>query len=136
MLGSPTTAANPWHLLFAAVPVLLVLVASARSATRRSTRFSVLHAIQSGTATPASPSRLTRALARVSLPVPLALGLTDLLARRHRAIRLAAAIAVTGAAVVFALSMEASLDAQAPARSATSPTSCRCSSTPSTPCCS
>ena len=113
MLGSPTTAANPWHLVFAAVPVLLVLVASARSATRRSTRFSVLHAIQSGTATPASPSRLTRALARVSLPVPLALGLTDLLARRHRAIRLAAAIAVTGAAVVFALSMEASLDAQA-----------------------
>ena len=50
--------------------------------------------------------------ARRSLPVPLALGLKDLLARRHRARRLAGAIVVTGAAVVFALSMQASLDAR------------------------
>jgi putative ABC transport system permease protein len=42
-----------------------------------------------------------------------ALGLKDLLARRHRTLRLAGAIAITGAAIVFALSMEASLDAQA-----------------------
>jgi putative ABC transport system permease protein len=112
MLGSPTTAASPWHLLFASFPVLIVLVASARASTRRSTRFSVLHALQAGAAAPASRSRLARAIGRSSLPLPLSLGLKDLLARRHRAIRLAGAITVTGAAVVFALSMEASLDAR------------------------
>ena len=112
VLGSLTTAASPWHLLVAGVPVLLVLVGSARSSTRRSTRFTVLQAIESGAPSPASRSRLARAIARAPLPVPLALGLTDLLARRHRALRLGGAIAVTGAAVVFALSMKASLDAQ------------------------
>ena len=112
MLGSPTTAANPWHLLVAAIPVLLVLMASARSSTRRATRFSTLQAIQAGTAAPAPPSRVARTIARASLPIPLALGLKDLLARRHRAIRLAGAIVVTGAAIVFALSMKASLDAR------------------------
>ena len=112
MLGSPTTAANPWHLLVASIPVLLVLIGSARSSTRRATRFSALQAIQAGTAAPAPRSRLARTIARASLPIPLALGLKDLLARRHRAIRLAGAIVVTGAAIVFALSMKASLDAQ------------------------
>jgi ABC-type lipoprotein release transport system permease subunit len=114
MIGSPTTAASAWHLLAAGLPVLLVLVASARSSSRRSTRLSALQAIRSGAAMPAARSRLGRAMARASLPVPLALGLGDLLARRHRAIRLAGAIAVSGAAIVFALSMEATLDAQAP----------------------
>jgi ABC-type lipoprotein release transport system permease subunit len=112
MLGSPTTAASPWHLLVAGIPVLLVLIASARSSTRRSTRFTVLQAIQSGAPSPAPRSRLTRAVACAPLPVPLALGLKDLLASRRRALRLAGAIAVTGAAIVFALSMQASLDAQ------------------------
>jgi putative ABC transport system permease protein len=112
MLGSPTTAASPWHLVVASCPVLLILVAGARSSTRRSTRFSVLHALQSGAPSPSSRSRLARAIARAMLPLPLALGLKDLLARRRRAIRLGGAIAVTGAAIVFALSMEASLDAQ------------------------
>jgi putative ABC transport system permease protein len=112
MLGAPTTAANPWHLLAAGIPVLLVLIASARSSTRRATRFSALQAIQAGAPAPAPRSRLARTLAGASLPVPLAIGLKDLLARRHRAIRLAGAIAVTGAAVVFALSMQASLDAR------------------------
>ena len=112
MLGSPTTAANPWHLLVAAIPVLLVLFGSARSSTRRATRFSALQAIQAGTPAPAPRSRLARTIARASLPIPLALGLKDLLARRRRAIRLAGAIAVTGAAIVVALSMKASLDAQ------------------------
>ena len=112
MLGSPTTAASPWHLLVASFPVLVVLVASARASTRRSTRFSVLHALQAGAAAPASPSRLAWTIGRSSLPLPLSLGLKDLLARRRRAIRLAGAIALTGAAVVFALSMKASLDAQ------------------------
>jgi putative ABC transport system permease protein len=114
VLGSPTTAASPWHLLVAGCPVLLVLLGSARSATRRSTRFTVLQAIESGAAAPASRSRLARAMTRAPLPVPLALGLKDLLARRHRAVRLGGAIAVTGAAIVFALSMQASLDAQPP----------------------
>jgi putative ABC transport system permease protein len=112
MLGSPTTAASPWHLLAAACPVLLVLLAGVRGSTRRSTRFSALQAIQSGTPSPASRSRLARAIARAPLPVPLALGLKDLLARRHRAVRLGGAIVVTGAAVVVALSMQASLDAR------------------------
>jgi putative ABC transport system permease protein len=112
MLGSPTITADPWHLLIASAPVLLVLVASVRGATRRSTRFGVLHAIQAGTPSPAPRSRLARAIADAPLPLPLALGLKDLLARRHRARRLAGAIAVTGAAIVFALSMQASLDAR------------------------
>jgi putative ABC transport system permease protein len=112
MLGSPTIAASPWHLLVASFPVLLILVASARSSTQRSTRFSALQALQTGAAAPASRSRLGRVVTRAPLPVALALGLRDLLARRHRAIRLASAIAVTGAAIVFALSMEATLDAQ------------------------
>ena len=112
MLGAPTTAANPSHLLAAGIPVLLVLIAGARSSTRRATRFSALQAIQAGTPAPAPRSRLARTLAGASLPVPLAIGLKDLLARPHRAIRLAGAIAVTGAAVVFALSMQASLDAR------------------------
>jgi putative ABC transport system permease protein len=94
--------------------VLVVLVASARASTRRATRFSVLHALQAGAAAPAPPSRLARTIGRSSLPLPLSLGLKDLLARRRRAIRLAGAIALTGAAVVFALSMQASLDAQTP----------------------
>jgi putative ABC transport system permease protein len=112
LLGSPTTAASPWHLLVAGCPVLLVLVASARSSTRRSTRFSVLQALQAGAGAPAPRSHLARAIARASLPLPLALGLKDLLAGRHRAIRLAGAVAISGAAIVFALSMQASLDAR------------------------
>ena len=135
MLGAPTTTPSAWHLLAAACPILVVLVASVRASTRRSTRFSVLHAIQSGAVAPAAPSRLARALDRASLPVPLALGVKDLLARRHRAIRLAGAITVTGAAIVFALSMQARSMPGRPERPATFPASSRCSSTPSTPCC-
>jgi hypothetical protein len=67
MLGAPTTAANPWHLLAAGIPVLLVLIASARSSTRRATRFSALQAIQAGTRAPAPRSRLARTLAGASL---------------------------------------------------------------------
>ena len=112
MVGAPTTVANPWHLLLASIPVLLVLVLSARASTRRSTRFSVLHAIQAGNPSPAGRSRLARMISRAPVPLPLSLGLKDVLARRHRARRLVGAIAVTGAAVVFALSMQASLDAR------------------------
>jgi putative ABC transport system permease protein len=112
MVGSPTIAMNPWHLLVAACPVLIVLIGSAASSARRATGFSVLQAIQSGSAAPASRSRLGRLIGRAALPVVLSLGLKDLVTRRHRAARLAGAIVVTGAAVVFALSMQASLDAQ------------------------
>jgi putative ABC transport system permease protein len=112
-LGAPATAASPWHLLAAAIPVLLVLVGSARSSTRRATRFSALQAIQSGAPSLQSRSRIARALAVAPLPLPLALGLKDLLARRRRALRLGGAIAITGASIVFALSMQASLDARA-----------------------
>jgi putative ABC transport system permease protein len=110
LLTAPTTAASPWHLLAASCPVLLVLVAGARSSTRRSTRHTVAQAIRSGAASPASHSRVARAVVRPWLPLPLALGLRDLAAGRHRALRLAGAIAVTGAAIVFALSMKATLD--------------------------
>jgi ABC-type lipoprotein release transport system permease subunit len=110
LLTAPTAAVNPWHLLVAACPILLVLVAAARSSTRRSTRFTVVHAIQSSAPSPTSRSRLAHALGRVPLPVSLTLGLKDLLSRRGRALRLSGAIALTGAAIVFALSMKASLD--------------------------
>jgi putative ABC transport system permease protein len=112
LLGSPTIAANPWHLVVASCPVLLVLVAGVRGATRRSTRFSALQALQAGAASPPPPTRLARAIGGASLPLPLALGLKDLLARRHRARRLAGAMTVTGASIVFALSMQASLNAR------------------------
>ena len=49
------------------------------------------------------------------IPVPIGLGLKDLLARGRRALLLAAAIALTGAVVVVALSLDATLEAQAAA---------------------
>jgi putative ABC transport system permease protein len=110
-VSAPSAAPSPWHLLVAGAPVLLILVASARSATRRSTRFTVLQAIQAAAASPTARSRVAGAIARAPLPLPLALGLKDMLARRHRAFRLGAAITVTGAAIVAALSMQATLDA-------------------------
>jgi putative ABC transport system permease protein len=113
LVGAPAVETSPSHLLLAACPVLAALVAGAWSSTRRSTRFTVLQAIESGTAGTARRSGVARAIARLPLPVPLAVGLNDLLARRHRARRLGGAIAVTGAAIVSALSMQATLDAQA-----------------------
>ncbi len=111
LLGSPTIAANPWHILVASCVVLPVLLAGALTATRRSTRFSALEAIRAGSSSPPN-SRLARAVARSVLPLTIGLGLKDLLARRRRALLLAAAIALTGAVVVTALSLDATLDAQ------------------------
>jgi putative ABC transport system permease protein len=110
-LGSPTIAANPWHMLVAGCLVLPVLFAGALTATRRSTRFSVLEAIRAGTSSPPD-SRLARALVRPVLPLMVGIGLKDLLARGRRSLFLAATIAVTGAVVVTALSLNATLDAQ------------------------
>ena len=114
LIGSPTIAANPWHILVASCVVLPVLLAGALTSTRRSTRFSVLEAIRAGSSSPPN-SRLARAVARSVLPLTIGLGLKDLLARGRRALLLAAAIALTGAVVVVALSLDATLDAQAAA---------------------
>ena len=111
LLGSPTIAANPWHIVVASCVVLPVLLAGALTSTRRSTRFSVLEAIRAGTSSPPT-SALARAVARSVLPLTIGLGLKDLLARRRRALLLAAAVALTDAVVVTALSLDATLDAQ------------------------
>ena len=112
LLGSLTVAANPWHILVASCVVLPVLLAGALTSTRRSTRFSVLEAIRAGSPSPPN-SRLARAVARSVLPLTIGLGLRDLLARGRRTLLLAAAIALTGAVVVVALSVDATVDAQA-----------------------
>jgi putative ABC transport system permease protein len=112
MVGSPTIAASPWHILVASCVVLPVLLVGALTSTRRSTRFSVLEAIRAGSSSPPT-SRLARAVGRSVLPVTIGLGLKDLLARGRRALLLAAAIALTDAVVVVALSLDATLDAQA-----------------------
>jgi putative ABC transport system permease protein len=111
LLGSPTIAPNPWHIVAASCLVLPVLLAGAFTSTRRSTRFSVLETIRAGSSSP-SNSRLARVVARSVLPLTTRLGLKDLLARGRRARLLAAAIALTGAVVVTALSLNATLDAQ------------------------
>jgi putative ABC transport system permease protein len=112
MLGAPSVAANPWHLLVAACPVLLVLVAGTWASTRRRTRLGVVEAIRSGASAPALGSRQARSLGRFTTTAPVDLGLRNLLAVRSRTAMLAAALMVTGSAVVFALSMQASLDAR------------------------
>jgi ABC-type antimicrobial peptide transport system permease subunit len=111
LLGSPTTAANPWHILVAICVVLPVLFAGALTATRRSTRFTVLEAIRAGNPSPPD-SRLAGAVVRSVMPLTIGLGLKDLLARGRRALLLAAAIVLTGSVVVTALSLDATLDAQ------------------------
>ena len=112
LIGSPTIAANPWHILVASCVVIPVLLAGALTSTRRSTRFSVLEAIRAGSSSPPN-SPLARAVTRSFLPLTVGLGLKDLLARGRRAVLLAAAIALTGAMVVVALSLDATLDAEA-----------------------
>ena len=81
------------------------------TATRRSTRFTVVEAIGAGSSTP-SDSHLAHAVTRSRLPLTIRLGLKDTLARGRRALLLAAAVAVTGAVVVAALSLDATLDAR------------------------
>jgi hypothetical protein len=71
----------------------------------------VAQAIRTGDASPPT-TPFARALIRPFVPVTFALGLKDLLARGRRALLLAGAIALTGAVVVVALSLEATLDAR------------------------
>jgi putative ABC transport system permease protein len=110
LLGSPTIAANPWHILVASCVVIPVLLVGTLTSSRRSTRYTAVEAIRAGTSSPPN-SRLARGVAR-SLPLTIGLGLKDLLARGRRARFLAAAIALTGAVVVVALSLDATLDAR------------------------
>ena len=111
LIGSPTIAANPWHMLVAAALVLPVLVAGALASTQRSTRLTVVEAIRAGNVSPPD-SRLARAVARRRLPLTIGLGLKDFLARGRRAFLLTSGIVVTGVVVVSALSLDATLAAQ------------------------
>lgn len=110
LVGPPTIAANPWHILLACGVVLPVLFAGAVASTRRSTRLTAVEAIRAGTVSPPD-ARVARG-ARSRLPLTTGVGLADLLARGRRALLLAAAIALTGAMAVTALSLDATLDAQ------------------------
>jgi putative ABC transport system permease protein len=112
LIGSPNVAASPWHILVAGAVILPFIVVSAFVAARSSTRATVLQALRSGALVPASGSGFGRALAASPLPIPLMLGMSDLLARRKRAIWLLFTIVVTGAAPVATLSMQAALDAR------------------------
>jgi hypothetical protein len=85
LLGSPTIATSPWHILIASGLVLPVLLASALTSSRRSARFTVVEAIHTGDVSPVR-SPLARAVIRPVLPMTLALGLGDLLARGRRAL--------------------------------------------------
>lgn len=114
LLGSPVVQANPWHILVTGAPVLLVLTLGTWVSTRRRSRLGVAAAIQAATSAPASRSRLVRSVARLIRATPVDIGLRSLAAARSRAFTLAAALVVTGSAVVFALSMQASLDAAPP----------------------
>jgi putative ABC transport system permease protein len=111
MVAAPTTAANPWHALIAACPVLVVLVSGTWVSTLRQSRMPIINAINAGTAAPANRSVIARAITRLGDNPTVDLGLRNLLAERSRAVMLAAALTVTGAALVFALSVQASLDA-------------------------
>ena len=119
LLGSPTIAANPWHLLVASCVVLPVLVASVRCVDPAQ------HPLQRprrrSAPAPRRPpprSRLARAVARSRrCRCRSRSGSRTSSPRRQRALLLAAAIALTGAAMVFALSMQATLDAQTRRRS-------------------
>ena len=112
LVSTPTAAPNPWHALVAGCPVLLVLVAGTWISTRRRTRLGVINAILSATAAPASRTVVVRLIGLLGATPSVDLGLRSIAAVRSRAVMLLAALTVTGAAVVFALSMQANLDAR------------------------
>jgi putative ABC transport system permease protein len=108
MVGSPAVAADPVHLVVTAALVVLVLAASAWFAARRRTRASVLQAIQSGRGLPPRRSWLVLGARALPRSVSLAVGARAL--ARGRALLVTAAVSLTGASVVFALMMQATLD--------------------------
>jgi ABC-type lipoprotein release transport system permease subunit len=111
LIGSPTIAANPWHLLVASCVVIPVILGGTLTSIRRSSRYTAIEAIRAGSSSPPK-SRLARVVTRSFLPLTMGLGLKDLLARGRRALFLAAAIALTGGVVAVALSVESTLDAR------------------------
>jgi ABC-type antimicrobial peptide transport system permease subunit len=112
LLGSPTVEANPLHILVACAAIMPVLVVSAYGAARKSTRSTVMQAIQGAVSVPASRSRLVRLLSVFGVPIAVELGLKDLLARRSRTVWLMIAIAITSFAMVVTLCVQAALDSR------------------------
>jgi putative ABC transport system permease protein len=111
LVGSPSLAANPWHIVVACCVILPVLFAGALTSVRRSTRYSALEAMRAGSVS-VPDSLVARAFVRRVAPWTVSLGLRELLVRGRRTVLLAAAVAVTGAVVVTALSLDATLDAK------------------------
>jgi putative ABC transport system permease protein len=112
LVGSPTVEPNPLHIVIAGVPVIAVIALSAYTAARKGTRATVLQAISAGSPAPASRSGLARMMTAVGVPIPMELGLKDLLARRSRAIWLLFAIVVTGTTLVISLATQSALNAR------------------------
>jgi ABC-type antimicrobial peptide transport system permease subunit len=110
LVGSPSVSADPLHMLVAAAVILPVIAGSAFASARRATRGSALQAILSGAATPRAGSRLGSLIWRAGwLPIAVAVGLKDLLAKGLRPAWLMGTIAVTGAALVVTLCVQAAL---------------------------
>jgi ABC-type antimicrobial peptide transport system permease subunit len=122
LLGSPTVEANPSHILVAFAAIMPVIVLSAYGSARRSTRSTVIQAIRGGVTVPSSRSRLARMLSVFWMPIPIELGLKDLLARRSRAIWIMFAIAITSAALVVTLSVQTALNARPEGKASDVPT--------------
>jgi putative ABC transport system permease protein len=112
LVDSPSITPNVWLFMIATVVVLPVLLISAIRSTLRSTRYSVLQTLRAGTTLPVSRSSLVRTIARSPFPLPITLGVKELLARRKRAFGLMSTIAVTGAVIVVTLSFQASINAR------------------------
>jgi putative ABC transport system permease protein len=110
LLGSPTVSADPRHIVIAGGAILPVIVVSAFVSARRATRAGALQAIRAGTPVPAPRSHLAGMIWHASwLPIAMALGLKDLLARRMRPLWLILAVGVTSAALVVTLSVQSAL---------------------------
>ncbi|HEY7045377.1 MAG TPA: FtsX-like permease family protein [Nocardioidaceae bacterium] len=112
LLGSPTVAVDPLALLLAVAPVTLVLAISSWASTRHRTQFSVVQAVEAGRAAPPDESRLGTLVSALPMPAPVVVGTRTVLAGRGRLALLATATCLTGATLVFALSMQASFAAQ------------------------
>ena len=109
------------HILVARCVVLPVLFAGAVTSTRRSTRFTASRRSVRARCRP--PIRGSRTWGSIRAPLTAGLGFDDLL-HEGAALLLTAAIALTGAVGVTALSLDATLDAQRPRKPVTSRTSC------------
>jgi ABC-type antimicrobial peptide transport system permease subunit len=115
LLGSPTVNANPIHMLVAGTVILPLIAGSAFATARRASRASAQQAIRAGSAMPQAGSRLGRLVWRAAwVPIAVTVGLKDLLARRTRSAWLMCAVAVTGAALVVTLCVQAALGDRPP----------------------